>query len=297
MARWQVDAAVLAAFALVKGFLILQCRGSNPSDFGLPVSDGQFCVCFLARRSASVVTIFPTFQQGRKFNGASPVHGIKSRCPMLRDPWSMLPACLLALVAGYADTVGYLRYDAFAGLMTGNTILLGIDVANGRAPSAAFHGGIIAVFLAGVIASRVLLQLRHAAWLALTVAAILLVVCSFIGRFWAAMLLAFAMGMQNSAANRFNGVALNTVFITGNLQKLGEGLTHWLWRICGRPIEKSEGVAIFALIWIAYAIGAGLGALGEMLLRWPLLLPAALLPFVMMQSDALPSLRKRRERG
>ena len=211
--------------------------------------------------------------------------------------WSMLPACLLAIVAGYADTVGYLRYDAFAGLMTGNTILLGIDVANGRAPSAAFHGGIIAVFLAGVIASRVLLQLGHAAWLALTVAAILLVVCSFIGRFWAAMLLAFAMGMQNSAANRFNGVALNTVFITGNLQKLGEGLTHWLWRICGRPIEKSESVAIFALIWIAYAIGAGLGALGEMLLRWPLLLPAALLPFVMMQSDALPSLRKRRERG
>ena len=66
-------------------------------------------------------------------------------------PWSMLPACLLAIVAGYADTVGYLRYDAFAGLMTGNTILLGIDVANGRAPSAAFHGGIIAVFLAGVI--------------------------------------------------------------------------------------------------------------------------------------------------
>jgi uncharacterized membrane protein YoaK (UPF0700 family) len=109
-------------------------------------------------------------------------------------PWSMLPACLLALVAGYADTVGYLRYDAFAGLMTGNTILLGIDVANGRAPSAAFHGGIIAVFLAGVIASRVLLQLRHAAWLALTVAAILLVVCSFIGRFWAAMVARFRNG-------------------------------------------------------------------------------------------------------
>jgi uncharacterized membrane protein YoaK (UPF0700 family) len=69
----------------------------------------------------------------------------------------MLPACLLAIVAGYADTVGYLRYDAFAGLMTGNTILLGIDVANGRAPSAAFHGGIIAVFLAGVIDMRPLL--------------------------------------------------------------------------------------------------------------------------------------------
>jgi uncharacterized membrane protein YoaK (UPF0700 family) len=30
----------------------------------------------------------------------------------------MLPACLLSIVAGYADAVGYLRYDAFAGLMT-----------------------------------------------------------------------------------------------------------------------------------------------------------------------------------
>jgi hypothetical protein len=37
--------------------------------------------------------------------------------------------------------------------------------------------------------------------------------------------------MQNSAANGFNGAALNTVFITGNLQKLGEGLTHWFWKI------------------------------------------------------------------
>ena len=210
-------------------------------------------------------------------------------------PWSMLPACLLALVAGYADTVGYLRYDAFAGLMTGNTILLGIDVANGRAQSAAFHGGIIAVFLAGVIASRVLLQL--AAWLALTVAAILLVVCSFIGRFWAAMLLAFAMGMKNSAANRFNGVALNTVFITGNLQKLGEGLTHWLWRILRTPDREIRGRCNLRVDLDCVCDRRRAGALGEMLLRWPLLLPAALLLFVMMQSDALPSLRKRRERG
>jgi uncharacterized membrane protein YoaK (UPF0700 family) len=206
----------------------------------------------------------------------------------------MLPACLLAVVAGYADTIGYLRYDAFAGLMTGNTILLGIDVANSNLQSAAFHVGIVVVFLAGVIASRVLLQLGCAPWLALTLAAFLLVVCSFLGRFCAAMLLAFAMGMQNSAANRFNGVALNTVFITGNLQKLGEGLTHWLWRVGGRPVEKSEGVAIFAFVWITYAIGAGLGAFAETLLRWPLLLPAALLPLVMLQGNPLSQRTERR---
>lgn len=41
----------------------------------------------------------------------------------------MIQAVLLALIAGFADTVGYLRYEAFGGLMTGNTILLGIEFA------------------------------------------------------------------------------------------------------------------------------------------------------------------------
>ena len=94
----------------------------------------------------------------------------------------MLPACLLAIVAGYADTVGFLRYESFAGLMTGNTILLGIDVAKARPASAAFHAGIIAIFLAGVIASRILLRLGWASWSALTIASLLLVVCGFVDR-------------------------------------------------------------------------------------------------------------------
>ncbi len=41
----------------------------------------------------------------------------------------MLPASVLAIIAGYVDAVGYLHFDAFAGLMTGNTIFLGIELA------------------------------------------------------------------------------------------------------------------------------------------------------------------------
>ena len=44
----------------------------------------------------------------------------------------MLQASALAIIAGYADTVGYLHFGAFAGLMTGNTILLGIEIATTR---------------------------------------------------------------------------------------------------------------------------------------------------------------------
>ena len=192
----------------------------------------------------------------------------------------MLQACVLAAVAGYADTIGFLRFDAFAGLMTGNTILLGIGLASAHLLRAAFYGTIIAAFLGGVLLSRALLQLGAAPWVALTLTAVLHVVCSFVDRSWAAPLLALAMGMQNAAATRFGGVSLNTVFITGNLQKLGEGLVAWLWTRRAPSAVASDGVAIFALVWLSYALGAVLGALGHAFLAYPLLVPAAVLPFV-----------------
>ena len=146
------------------------------------------------------------------------------------DPGAVvLQAGLLAVIAGYADTIGYLHFNAFAGLMTGNTIFLGIEVATGQFLRAGFHFIIIVAFLVGVIASRALLRHGMEPWHALIVTSLMLVVCSFVSKDFGAVLLALAMGTQNAAANRFNGVALNTVFITGNLQKLGEELVHWLW--------------------------------------------------------------------
>lgn len=192
----------------------------------------------------------------------------------------MLQACVLAAIAGYADTIGFLRFDAFAGLMTGNTILLGIGLASAQLLRAAFYGAIIGVFVAGVLLSRALLQLGAAPWLALSLTAVLHVVCSFVDKRWAALLLALAMGMQNAAATRFGSVSLNTVFITGNLQKLGEGLVAWLWARRGHSAATSDGVAIFALVWLSYALGAVLGALGNAFVAYPLLVPAAVLPFV-----------------
>lgn len=201
----------------------------------------------------------------------------------------MLPACLLALIAGYADTIGFLRYEAFAGLMTGNTIFFGVEVARGRWLDAAFHAAIMAAFLAGVILSRVMLRLGFPVWTALGAAAILLVITGLLGRREAALVLPLAMGMQNSAANRFNGVALNTVFITGNIQKVGEGLLAWLWPSNDPAAPKSDGVAIFALVWFGYALGAGLGALANQAMSQPLLVPAALLPFIMFRLGGVSS--------
>lgn len=194
----------------------------------------------------------------------------------------MIQAVLLALIAGYADTVGFLRFEAFAGLMTGNTILLGIEVATGKWASAGYHCAIMVVFLIGVVLAQVLARLGHQPWVALSGTAALLVLCGLLDKLPASLVLPLAMGLQNSAANRFNGVALNTVFITGNIQKVGEGLIAWAWPKDGMQ-RSSEGFAIYGLVWIAYAAGAGLGAVAEKGMTYPLLIPAALLPFVMLR--------------
>ena len=57
--------------------------------------------------------------------------------------------CVLAIVAGYADAVGFLTFGAFAGAMTGNTVLLGIALAGADFGAAAQSVLIIAAFLGG----------------------------------------------------------------------------------------------------------------------------------------------------
>ena len=114
----------------------------------------------------------------------------------------------------------------------------------------------------------------------------LLAVSGFLGKGAGALLLPLAMGLQNSAANRFNGVALNTVFITGNIQKVGEGLINWIWHPSDTAIRPADSFAIYGGVWIAYAIGAGLGAVAERTMAYPLLVPAAVLPFIMLKRAA-----------
>jgi len=119
-------------------------------------------------------------------------------------------------------------------------------------------------------------------WITLCGVAALLVLCGFLQRTASALLLPLAMGLQNSAVNRFNGVALNTVFITGNVQKVGEGLISAIWPSKDPHAPRGNGFAIYGFVWIAYAVGAGLSALAGRGLSQPLLLPAAILPFVMI---------------
>jgi uncharacterized membrane protein YoaK (UPF0700 family) len=194
-------------------------------------------------------------------------------------------AALLIGIAGYADAIGFLDFRAFAGQMTGNTILLAIAAVEADPARIAFYVAVIAAFLAGVAVAGSLVRLGLRPALALTLGALALAACAFAAARWGALLLAFAMGAQNAAATRFGAASVNTVFITGDLQRLFERLLDRLW---GRKAEQppQAGLGILALVWVEYFAGALLGALAHLALPYPLLVPALLLPLVLLGRGA-----------
>jgi uncharacterized membrane protein YoaK (UPF0700 family) len=190
-------------------------------------------------------------------------------------------ACLLAIVGGFADAIGFLIFNAFAGAMTGNTVLLGIALATAKWTDAAQSAVIIAAFLLGVAASAWLRRwLSLAAILVIEMMAI--VVAALVAPVVAAPVLAFAMGLQNAAMTHFAGTSLNTVFLTGNLQKLVQSL---LRRGQRQPSEVAA-VTVASRLWVAYLVGVVLGAMASRWATWPLLFAAIPLPFVLLRRSA-----------
>ena len=189
-------------------------------------------------------------------------------------------ACLLAMVGGYADSVGFLTFNAFAGAMTGNTVLLGISLAGQKFAAAGQSALIIAAFLLGVGLSAFL---RHVVSLAalLMLEAAVIVAAALLAPGLAAPTLALAMGLQNAAITHFAGSNINTVVLTGNLQKLVEAVM----RGAGRS-GKGHGVAVLiCAFWLAYLLGIVLGEIGWKTLDHPLLYAILPLPFVLVRGS------------
>jgi uncharacterized membrane protein YoaK (UPF0700 family) len=197
-------------------------------------------------------------------------------------------ASILVIVAGYADAVGFLAFGAFAGAMTGNTVLLGIALAGKDFNAAAQSAIIIASFLVGVGASAILARkLPLAAIFALE--AIAIVAAALVGPLVAAPVLAFAMGLQNATMTRFAGASLNTAFLTGNLQKMMQG---FLGRFTGSSRSaKSEATesAMIVGLWAAYLGGVVAGALAHHWLTYPLLPVVLLLPLALIRRPVFPN--------
>jgi uncharacterized membrane protein YoaK (UPF0700 family) len=194
-------------------------------------------------------------------------------------------AVLLSASAGGVDIIAYLQFNhVFVANMTGNTVLFASDVVAGEFPEAVNHLLPIVTFLLGVVTARIaVIRLDQPSWPQVGVCLIV------ISALWAVAavaipnlgsilipMLAFTMGAQNATLPQVEKVPVNTAFITGNLEKLGEAIAGLL----RKPTDRNERLKMWVVgsIWTAYALGAAGGALAALYVgRQSLLLPAGLL--------------------
>jgi uncharacterized membrane protein YoaK (UPF0700 family) len=168
--------------------------------------------------------------------------------------------------------------------MTGNTVLAGISLAEGKWDIALERGMTLAAFCVGVLLASLVLRLARGRNAVPLIGEALLVLASAFIEPRAGLslgLIAAAMGMQAVAVTRFRSVVASTVVVTTTMARLCEfGLTWCLARPEARAAASKIAPSLLAAIWACYGLGAIVAARVMPLTAHPLFLAAATLAIV-----------------
>jgi len=170
----------------------------------------------------------------------------------------------------------------FAANMTGNTVLAGIALAQGRYLDAGRHLAPLVAFFVGAMLARLMLRLWHKRSLPILVeAAMIAIVAALpIGVDVGVLILALAMGLQATAITHFGGTALSTVVVTSTLARAAEAALDKLLPAKAADLPEVAKADLLVICWAGYLAGAAAGALLLQFLPWPLIVPAVLLLLV-----------------
>lgn len=194
-------------------------------------------------------------------------------------------AATLCLIAGFVDVIGYVDLGhVFTANMTGNTVLLAVNLVKGDWLALSYAATITA-FALGVVTSTLLKLARVSLPSLLFMAGALLLFVSATrpGVFAALCQLAFVMGLQGGAITMFSGIRLPTVVVTSTLVNLIDGL---VLRSASQPDAQApptRQLAYLATAWVAYGAGGGFAVLAQNYLAAPLIAPAVL--YVIIAAD------------
>jgi uncharacterized membrane protein YoaK (UPF0700 family) len=174
-------------------------------------------------------------------------------------------AVALAALAGFVDAVAWIELlGFFASFMSGNSTRLAIGLVTADGAAARVAGGLVLMFLSGVIVASVA-SLRFAARskaavMTVVTAALTLAALAAWGG-WAMaglLLLAFAMGAENGVFQRDGEVSIGLTYMTGTLVKMGQRLATALMRA---PGERAW--VPYLLLWLGFVAGGAAGAVAS----------------------------------
>lgn len=196
-----------------------------------------------------------------------------------------IQATLLTIIAGISDAVGYITMGGvFAANMTGNTVLAGIALSEGRYPDAGRHLTPLVAFFIGAMLARLLLRVWNRPMIPILLEAVVIGTMGFLplASEPAVLVLAFAMGLQASAITQFGGVSVSTVVVTSTLARTADAALDRLWPAEAGKLAVVATPRLLLLTWLGYLVGAVAGGLLLHVVAWPLLVPAVLLVIVVL---------------
>jgi uncharacterized membrane protein YoaK (UPF0700 family) len=172
-----------------------------------------------------------------------------------------LLAAGLAALAGFVDATGFLKLGGFfVSFMSGNTTRLAVGLAQGTS-SAAVAGGLIATFIAGVMAGTITGHFAAAQRAAVILALVCLLLAAAAGfgalgfSIAAVAAMTLAMGAINAVFAHGGEVHIGLTYMTGTLVKIGQHLAGAV--LGGDPLAWWP----YLLLWFGLACGAVCGAL------------------------------------
>lgn len=198
--------------------------------------------------------------------------------------WFEIMLILLACVAGSLDVISYYKLDhVFTANMTGNTILLGLSIGQGKVASSLHSLAALAGFFTGAVIGAFIIENTKKGWshyVTLSIAIETIIIFSLVviwfyegdklsnfALYISIVLSAIAMGIQSAAIRHLNIPGVVTTFITGTITSIGVGAVSGLRngfrkkikeKFSELPLPKNleQKIELQVIVFVAYGITA-----------------------------------------
>lgn len=203
----------------------------------------------------------------------------------------------LAFIGGYADASSYLLAGAFTGHLTGNCVLAAVSAASKEWFLTLDRLLAVIVFLAGILLSLILnrfvpIRLRqYSLAVAMVIEVLLFLSASLLlsnreARELFIVCMCLALGIQNGALHRTNGISVHSTYMTGMVTTLMQNsFDHYSAKRSPKEGSSRDSarltIQVLAAMWISFLFGAVAGAVivssFHSIGLWGIVLPLVLL--------------------
>lgn len=177
-------------------------------------------------------------------------------------------AAILAISGGYMDAYTYIvRGKVFANAQTGNIVLLGIKIMDGKIIETSKYLIPIVAFVIGILVAEMIRNkyniFKRVDWrqIVLSIEILALIIAAFlpIGSMDTAAntLISFVSALQMGSFRHVNGNAFVSTMCTGNLRSGTECLYHYVFK--GNKAIKNRWMHYYGII-LFFIAGAAIGA-------------------------------------